>query len=375
MKILYIGTTAHFYSSNLAEGLNEYPNVSVNAIFASTEKDRLDISCKYNKVFYYKYFNRFKIPKLNGVMNTLSLIFTLLSINKYDVIHLHYISSTMYYLMPIFKIKSNKIISTVWGSDFDKPTNIKYLRSILKHSDLITSSSDAFKKRIELFLNNSQKIIVVLDFHHSVLSELDKLEELSKQEIKKSSDLPNDIIIIGCGTNLRKMQHHLEIIDAIAKVKDKITSSFIVLIQMTYGYQDEIYLSEIMSKLKSYGINFIILSKQLTDSEIARVRKSTDILIQVQDHDQLSGAMLETLYANNIVVTGSWLPYEVLDKEEVFYFKVNDLSELGDVILDTVNNYVHYSYRASCNTQLIKKITQHGSIIDKWFNTYQELLN
>lgn len=375
MNILFIGATASTFSSNLAGKLNKLSDISVDAIFSSDKKNEREYSEKYSTVFYYKFYIGSKIPKFNGIINTLLLIFKLLTIKKYDIIHLHYINPTMLYLMPVLKLKSNKIISTVWGSDFDKPVNIKHLMSILKQSDLITLSSDAFKKRIELFLNNSLKKIVVLDFYHSVLNELDKLEELSKQQVKKSFDLPHDKIIIGCGTNLRKMQHHLEIIDEIAKVKNNITSSFIVLIQTTYGYQDVIYLSEIRSKLKSHGINYIILSKQLTDSEMAMVRKSTDILIQVQDHDQLSGAMLETLYAKNIVVTGSWLPYEVLDNEEVFYFKVNELSELGVVILNTVNNYEHFSDKVSCNTQLIKEITQHDSIIDKWINTYQELLS
>jgi hypothetical protein len=38
--------------------------------------------------------------------------------------------------------------------------------------------------------------------------------------------------------------------------------------------------------------------------------------------------MQEFLYANNIIITGSWLPYEVFDNEGIQYVKIDDISEL-----------------------------------------------
>lgn len=375
MNILFIGSTASTFSSNLAEKLNNYSSIFVDAIFSSKNKNKKKYSEKYENVFNYKFSLDCKIPKFNGIINILRLIFKLLSLKKYDIIHLHYIDSSMIYLMPILKIKSHKIVSTVWGSDFDRSSNINHFKRILNNSDLITCTSDVFKKRLEIFMDNPRKTIIALEFFHSVLNELDNMKNLSKQDVKIKVNLPIDKVIIVCGTNLRKTQHHLEIIDEIAKIEDKLLKPIFVLIQATYGEINECYLREIKEKLETYRIDYSIFSSFLNDKEMALLRKSSDILIQVQDHDQFSSAMLETLYAENLIITGSWLPYSILDQEGAVYFKVDKLSELGDVIVDCVNNYSELENMTNCNLEIVRKITQHGSVVDRWVNTYKELIN
>lgn len=376
MNVLFIGSTTSVFCTNMAYLLNQNERIEVDAVLSSNEisknKNYLD---KYAHVLSYEFSNDFKIPKVNGLINTIRLILKLLTVKKYDIIHLQSIDNSILYLMPVLKYKSNKIISTVWGSDFNKCKNINYFRLILKYSDLITCTNDNFKNRLELVVNNRNKKILTLPGILQILFELDKLQELSKQQIKTNLGFAPEKIIVGCGTNLRKMQHHLEIIDQIGKNKNKFTKPILILIQMTYGETDKLYLDEIINKLKSFGIEYTILSRSLTDKEMAMVRRATDILIQVQDHDQFSGAMLETLYAENIVITGSWLQYSIMDTEGVYYFKIEKLSDLSDILLHCVNNYDELVKNTRNNPKKLSKIFQPYQVVNKWASAYENLIS
>ena len=374
MKILFVGSTASSLSANIAWKLNEYQNISVDAIFSLNDKNDDAYAHKYENIYYYKFSVMSKIPKINGLLNTIRLLTKLLTIKKYDVIHIQSINPSLLYLMPFFKYKSIKVVSTVWGSDFERSQNIYFFKLILKYSDLITCTNDNVNKRLRVALNVPDVKILTLAFMLPIYHELDSLKEVSKYQTKMDINFPPNKIILGCGTNMRKMQHHLEIIDEIAKVKSDFSKSIMVLIQMTYDFNDEGYLTEIKNKLNFLEIEFIILSKYLSDVEMAMVRKSTDILIQVQDHDQFSAAMLETIYAENLVITGSWLPYSVLDVEGIFYFKVDKVLELGKIVLECINNFEQLLKKTKNNPKILNKLTNHDNIIEEWADTYKNLL-
>lgn len=376
MNVLFVGSTSGIFSANLAFKMNQLEEISVDAVFPSNRinenQNNLD---KYAQIYSYKFSNSSKIPKTNGLLNILRLITRLLKIKKYDIIHLQSIDPSMLYLMPIIKLKSNKIVSTVWGSDLNLCQNKYFFRLILKYSDLITCATVDFKKQLELILKDSNKKVLILPFSEQIIDELDNLKGITKQQAKMNFGIAPEKIVIGCGTNLRKAQHHLEIIDEIAKIKDKFSKSILVLIQLTYGVSDDQYLNKIKKKLDLCEIDYLVLSKSLTDKEVATLRIATDLLVQVQDHDQLSSAMLETLYANNLVVTGSWLPYSVLDDEGAYYFKVDRLSDLRDILLDCVNNYDQLVKKTKNNPKIISKVTNHAIVAQKWLDTYKYLNN
>lgn len=376
MNILFVGATTSTFSANMAWKLNQYEEITIDAIFSSNRiNEKQNYLDKYAHIFFYKFYNSIKIPKINGFLNTLMLIIRLLTLKKYDIIHLQLIAPSMLYLMPFLKYKSNKIVSTVWGSDLDLCQNISYFKSVLNYSDLITCETENFKKRLEIVLNNPKKKIRTLPFSQQIVDELDSLKGIRKQQAKINLGIPPGKIVIVCGTNLRKMQHHIEIVDEINLVKEKFNKPVIVLIQMTYGFVDLEYLNCIEKKLTSIGLDYIILSKSLTDKEVAMLRMASDILVQIQDHDQLSSAMMETLYAKNIIVTGSWLPYTVLDTEGVCYFKVDNISELGEILLKCVNNYEQLCLNTNKNQKIIGDIIHHNTFVKKWMNTYKAIIS
>jgi len=55
--------------------------------------------------------------------------------------------------------------------------------------------------------------------------------------------------------------------------------------------------------------------------------------------DALSGTMLELLYASNIVITGTWLPYKTFINAGLKYHEVSDFSELSTVFDSILSQY------------------------------------
>ena len=56
----------------------------------------------------------------------------------------------------------------------------------------------------------------------------------------------------------------------------------------------------------------------------------------------LSGSMLEHLSARNIVITGSWLPYDCLDQWGIFLRRIDRLELISNELYDVLNNFVVY---------------------------------
>lgn len=80
--------------------------------------------------------------------------------------------------------------------------------------------------------------------------------------------------------------------------------------------------------------------------------------------DQLSGAMLETLCANNIVITGTWLDYNILKDLGVVFYEVKKTSDLSK-LLNTLNFKIVLK-----NRDIIVKNYLPYNILNKWRNIY-----
>ena len=65
---------------------------------------------------------------------------------------------------------------------------------------------------------------------------------------------------------------------------------------------------------------------------MAALRLLSDIFIQVQTTDALSGSTQEHLYAGSFTIVGDWLPYKILKESGVVFNSVRSISEIIDII-------------------------------------------
>ena len=108
----------------------------------------------------------------------------------------------------------------------------------------------------------------------------------------------------------------------------------------------------------------------MTDDDVARLRRVTDIYINIQKMDQLSGAMLESLYSGSVVITGDWLKYQVLCDEGVFLHKVDDIDAVAQLIADCVGDLQTQKLLCADNTRIIGEMYNRKDLIDRWIDVY-----
>ncbi|MCJ7681524.1 MAG: hypothetical protein MUP70_12410, partial [Candidatus Aminicenantes bacterium] len=203
------------------------------------------------------------------------------------------------------------------------------------------------------------------------LEYIDALAEEQPQAIKEHFEFEKNAIIIACGYNGTPAQNHEQMIESFQKIQSKLPKNCLFLFPMTYG--EEAHMHSIEEMLEKSGLAYKIISGFISDPDIARLRKMTDIFINVQKTDHLSGSLLEHLYAGSIVISGRWLPYDILDEKGVFQLYVDTPTEIGNVLLETISNLESYKIRAAANSSIVGDISRWSVNIVKWAQAYQEI--
>lgn len=276
-------------------------------------------------------------------------------IRKYDVVHFHMFYPGIFFLTPFFK---QNVVLTLWGSDVLKSNKLKkkLLGYTLKRVNRITCTNPSFLKKVVEYYPFVSKKIDAFPYM------LKYIELISSSYLNKTFFNKTRIVV---GSNSNSSQNHLEILNAI-KESNLDVNSLHLIIPLSYGRGSIDYKLKITNLVKSINCTYDIISKRLNDQELTNLRLNCEVFINLQDTDQLSGAMLETLCADNIVITGSWLNYDVLKRSGVFFYEINKISDLTS-LLDSMN----FNIRPN-NREIIEKDYLPKNVLKKWIKLYEE---
>lgn len=376
-RVLLVGNGNHQFVTNYAKWLKkESVNVLTIDILSLTVLSGKN-KRYYDTVYYRNENSRWNkiISKLKGIKTVYRLYSYKKIIDKlpvYDFIHFHFISRDCYYIVKqIRKRYPAKIILSIWGSDMYQlsSANFKdFIRTCLK-ADFLTftnnQSIDYFVKKFHWQKDN-------LRLCRFGLEPLDILKKLSLTKLECKRELgwnPNKLAIT-IGYNLSSNQQHLEILNTLGSKEIAIFKDYLLLVlPITYGGNIH-YKKELITRLNQLQFEYIIYDVFLEDETIAFIRKASDIMIQLQKTDQFSGSMQEHLFARNIVITGTWLPYSSLKGQSVWFIEIDNLKELGDTILDVINNYKEYEAKTTNNTNAIAELSSWEKNIYDWIKLY-----
>jgi hypothetical protein len=371
-KILIIGDGSSVFVLNHAKNVTKYSD-KFDLDILLTNCYLKDEYKGYFKNFYYTYTNSIltRIPKIKGAIIRLMIIFALLRFKKkYDIVHIQFINDNIIYFN-IFRKFASKVIISVWGSDFYKAKgmNLWLKKRILKNADIITFANDQTK---DDFLKK-----ISTDAQYKIcrfgLLPLEYIETInsSKMESKKFLNIPENNTVITIGYNLNKNQQHIKIIEEIEKLKsNSCFSDLLFILPLTYPEDKYNYKSEIKNHLNKSGINYRLIEDFLPETDNAHLRNASDIMIQLQISDQLSGAMQEYLYTENLVITGSWLPYKVLIDNEINMILLNSISELSSVLDKSISNLENLKQSLSKNRKIIMKLSSWRENVKYWIELY-----
>ena len=262
----------------------------------------------------------------------------------------------IFFLTPFFK---NNTILTIWGSDFLRSNKLKnfFLGYTLRKVKIITcSSGDLANELVKSFPNILNKV--------HVIPYMLKYVGLINDNYSKRTNSKKTRIVIGSNSNYA--QNHLKILNAINLSKINKNTIHIIL-PLSYGRGSENYKKKIYNYVSSIGCTFEIINNRLNDDDLVKLRLNSDVFINLQQSDQLSGAMLETLCANNIVITGQWLNYKSLYDLGVEFYQINNFSELPN-ILNTIN-----FFSKPKNRNIISNMYSPIKTLNRWSKIYESI--
>lgn len=267
---------------------------------------------------------------------------------KLDIYHFHY-CIPKFLMYSFFMPKKKKIVMSFWGSDLMRKQseyNSFYVKKALKRAKVITVQTPEMKemvrKKYGVTISNKIKALrftistAIYDNINSLSLNQSKLNEFKERHL-----LNTNKIVVALGHNAHKENNHLKMIDVIKKMPKEYIDKCLFLLHLSYGVKED-YIAELEKKImECHNISFKLLKDYFNPENIALLRINTNILIQAPISDALSGAMTEVMYAGNTVIAGSWLPYNILERNNIKYYTFNNFNMLHQTLkkaIDTIEN-------------------------------------
>ena len=382
MKILVIGNRKHQFVYNYVKSLRKYrsdSNLQIDVLSQDKDSKKENTDVFFDHVYSLStsnplYKNRF----FRILFQLFSLVAYLNRLKSYDIIHIHYLENIIIWNYFFTKQIKGKLVISIWGSDFLRASNRKrhMMIRIFDRADQITIASPTVKLQFEDFYKGKYNDkITICQFGLQPLEYFanTNLEDLDRK--KKELGLNLNKIIITIGYNASRLQRHKEIIECIEKdkklslYKDKIE----FLLPCTYPKDPE-YLESLSLQISESSFHYTIINDFLSDESVARLRCITNIFIQLQPTDMLSGSMLEHLAAGNIVITGKWLPYEVLDDLNINMYKIERVDKVAITLNNVLENYSEYADLCKLNKKIVLDNFRWKAVINKWIKMYEKVL-
>lgn len=289
---------------------------------------------------------------------------------KEDIANIQYVHRSFVFLIPFLNRNFKKTVLSFWGSDLLKQDDItlRMMGLLFRCSDAITFETkevqDIFSSKVGNHFCEKYRIV---RFGISQFEIIDNISSDDCLEFKRKYDIPKDRPIVVIGYNRVRNHQHIAVIQSL--IKYNVDKKVFLIFPWTYGEDDANYRKQIEYVLNGM-YDYCFITEHLTDNEIGALRCITDVLIQVQITDSLSASMLETLYSEKFVITGSWLPYGELIEEGVFLNLVDSVEECGKILKELVVDTNH-TEELRRNKQIVFDMSGWTNNINKWIALYE----
>lgn len=320
---------------------------------------------------YSKIFKKYKtIPKLSMFLR-MWYIKRVIQENNFDLLNIHI--SRWFYLVILPWLVKQKFVMTFYGSDFYRTSDlIKKIQTILyRKADSITFTNPLTKDSFLEYYKDFESKSYVCRFGLKTLDFIDKNRNIDKKTLRESLDYNTKKIVVTCGYNSTEEQQHGKIIESILNLPAEILDEVQFIFPMTYG--NNVNKEKVKNILKQTNLDYIVLEDFLYGDDNANIKLASDIMINVLKTDSFSGSMQEFLYADNIVITGYWLPYEVFDNAGIQYLKINNIDELSLKLEELIKSDFKV-FDTSKNQKIISDLSLWDNTIESWINVFNRLI-
>lgn len=369
MKVLLLGMGNRVFMPDLRKQLsNENIEAEMLDFLEGCYVDSDGKIIEFGKKITSKHFLKKNLQLIANFRKAMQLI----NKKSYDVCNIHFLDVRYYFFKRKLLKLADKLVISIYGSDFYKYRKYSFLQKpFYKKAQKITFSNDDTLAKFDSFFDYSfTKKLYECRFGVSNIEFIkcyDKSHTYSKNEV--SLNFPTDKILITVGYHSNPITQHIPILQEILKLSEINRNKIHLILPMAYGgFKDNV--SNVENLLRNSGLSFFILKEFLNPHDIAHLRISSDVMIHLPVSDQLSATMLEYLYAGNYVITGNWLPYNILDKEGVYYKKIETITQLNKTIEEYFENKERIKESTLRNKQIIYNFTGWDKVIHKWIAIY-----
>ena len=267
---------------------------------------------------------------------------------KFDIINVHFPNRYMSCVIKSLRAMSKNIVISPWGSDLLRrdATSLKRLKTFYKNADYITIKVNPSrlgslgKILLENFKIDPKKMVDGFWGSDIVDFAIKYGDSISQENAKGRFGLSGQYVIT-CGYNRQEAQQHKAIITAIDEKREQLPENLTLLFPMTYGnmnYQSQ-YVEEVKEECKKRKLHAMFVTEFLSVEDLYKLRKATDIFVHVQTTDAGARSVYEYILCDKKIVHGSWVKYVGLEAfKPLFYFPVDTLENLGDVIVKAYNS-------------------------------------
>ena len=326
----------------------------------------------------YTFFERLlcKIPKLRVVVKSRAKLRSfndLLKQNQYILVNFHFLPYNINEYVQIIKKEALCCMLTPLGSDVLR-LHKKYengMKQAFRSADYISfRAKSGFGIDLIDKYNIEYSRIVELGYGSETISSILELKDSAdKNELLRDFNIVPDSYIIGCGYNAYVEQRHELMLEALAKIKYRLPSNYLIILPLTYGDHSGERIAKLEKMAKDLGLNCKVFDKYLTSTEVAKLRLITDLFIHIQTTDACNGSLQEYLIAGSTCINGAWLKYPLLETDGYPYHIVNDIVSLSAVILKAKNERIPLS--DSAKNEII--MNSWNNRIKEWNNFYNKV--
>lgn len=295
-------------------------------------------------------------------------------IKRYDLVDFHSYNAIDYPFMKYCSTNGIPFDITLWGSDIMRASEEKFDKMAYGFDKcrLIKCAEGLYQKMVQCYGNRYEGKRRNLMFGTSDFDNINRMPDEKIAPIKQA--LYGDTqgrIIVACGYNGITAQNHLEMIEALNKLPQTLKDTVFVVLQMTYSAQPK-YLQQVRERMEQTDIPFVLLDHFLSEEEIVVVRKTADLVVNIQDTDAFAGSIRAHLYCNSVVLVGDWLPYGIyLNKAGVVFYQTSK-ADLTRSIENCLTNIETYKQECSENQNKMYDLFSWESTINDWVKTYGE---
>ena len=406
MRVLYI-YKPNSYINQLAAEMNKWDESFLPSVVWDKSKDLENIISIYEQVIYpkftlksvlfllrnlhkialYSYYSavllfinlKQGIKSANAVMQATLFLSKIQHHNlaSFDHLHFHFPNILRAICIMLSPKKSN-IIMTFWGSDIFRTSGLTYhfwMQKALKRANVINMSSNEMREALssEFGREIDQKLKYSIFFPKSGL--IDQINNISQEpeqlsNFEKKYGLENNLPTIIIGTNGYEQNNHLQILRAIKNFSKK--QKLNIILPLTYGLSPS-YLKQIKEITSDINSNTILLQDYLSWEELAAMRLVADLYISMPTTDAMSATVMESLYAENVCIVGSWLPYSTFRASGAYYLECETFDKLPEMLSEIIANIDEYKGKCAKNKELVKaRFFNTQQLSAKWKHVYQK---